>query len=89
MRVSLIDFDKCITSYPNFLKPGILFPDIGPWRASAAGMNCTIDQTRCSDFKLRTRPCCRDSVVWVSVFWPARGTNLHWINDDAAIDWIQ
>lgn len=44
MQTSLIDFDKYITSYPNFPKPGILFRDISPLLASAEGMNCAIDQ---------------------------------------------
>ena len=44
MQNSSIDFDKYISSYPDFPKPGILFRDISPLLASAQGMNCAIDQ---------------------------------------------
>ncbi len=44
MPISSIDFDKYITTYPNFPKAGILFRDIGPLLASADGMICAIDQ---------------------------------------------
>ncbi len=44
MQASLIDFDKYITTYPDFPKPGILFRDISPLLASAEGMKCVIDQ---------------------------------------------
>ncbi len=44
MRATSIDFDKYITSYPDFPKPGILFRDISPLLASAYGMSCAIDQ---------------------------------------------
>jgi adenine phosphoribosyltransferase len=40
----LIDFGEYIASYPDFPKPGILFRDISPLLASAAGMNHAIDQ---------------------------------------------
>ena len=44
MQASSIDFDKYITTYPDFPKPGILFRDISPLLASARGMNCAIQQ---------------------------------------------
>ncbi len=44
MQASLVDFDKYITSYPDFPRQGILFRDISPLLASARGMNCAIDQ---------------------------------------------
>jgi len=44
VQTSSIDFDKYITSYPDFPKPGILFRDISPLLASAEGMNCAINQ---------------------------------------------
>ena len=44
MQASSIDFDKYITSYRDFPKPGILFRDISPLLASAKGMNCAIDE---------------------------------------------
>ena len=44
MQASSIDFNKYITIYPDFPKPGILFRDISPLLASARGMNCAIDQ---------------------------------------------
>ncbi len=44
MQASSVDFDKYITIYPDFPKPGILFRDISPLLASARGMHCAIDQ---------------------------------------------
>ena len=44
MQASSVDFDKYITIYPDFPKPGILFRDISPLLASAEGMHCAIDQ---------------------------------------------
>ena len=44
MQDTSVDFDKYITSYPDFPKPGILFRDISPLLASAEGMKCAIDQ---------------------------------------------
>ena len=44
MQASSIDFDKYITSYRDFPKPGILFRDISPLLASTKGMNCAIDE---------------------------------------------
>lgn len=44
MQASSVDFDKYITIYPDFPKPGILFRDISPLLASAKGMHCAIDQ---------------------------------------------
>ena len=44
MQASLVDFDKYITVYPDFPRPGIFFRDISPLLASAIGMNCAIDQ---------------------------------------------
>ena len=44
MQASPIDFDKYITSYTDFPRPGILFRDISPLLASARGMTCAIDQ---------------------------------------------
>ena len=44
VQASSIDFDKYITIYPDFPKPGILFRDISPLLASARGMHCAIDQ---------------------------------------------
>ena len=44
MQASLVDFDKYITVYPDFPRPGILFRDISPLLASATGMNCAIEQ---------------------------------------------
>ena len=44
MQANSIDFDKYITSYRDFPKPGILFRDISPLLASPKGMNCAIDQ---------------------------------------------
>lgn len=44
MSSGSIDFGEYIASYPDFPKPGILFRDISPLLASAAGMNHAIDQ---------------------------------------------
>jgi len=44
VQASPIEFDRYITTYPNFPKPGILFRDISPLLASARGMQCAIDQ---------------------------------------------
>ena len=44
MQPISIDFDKYITTYPDFPKPGILFRDVSPLLASAKGMNFAIEQ---------------------------------------------
>jgi len=44
VQASSIDFDKYITTYADFPKPGILFRDVSPLLASARGMNCAINQ---------------------------------------------
>ena len=44
MKVSSINYDKYIASYPDFPKPGILFRDISPLLASAEAMTFAIDQ---------------------------------------------
>ncbi len=50
MQAGSIDFDKYITSYPDFSKLGVLFGDISLLLASAREMNCAINQLAGNDW---------------------------------------
>ena len=62
MQPISIDFDKYITTYPDFPKPGILFRDVSPLLASAKGMNLLLNKLLSSG-SVGARPCRRDRVA--------------------------